>query len=255
MANAKEGTAKKEEKLAELLTAADDHPLMKQILAEKAAAILATRTEAARKIEILKKERDETIPLLLADRDAKEAKYKEAKAALDTAMSEFQTPRIALSSENQTFDTAINCQEQILFESADPALDAAILFLREKLDWLRSPGRISRDARGAKRNIFTEKITLKTESNVDAVRSALDYCRAAIETLGNWKLLPAVDAERITELKTGIPRIDVYTEYTSEKPYGRTIADVNPRMLMPSDSQMDWELAKINERHKEIMGR
>jgi hypothetical protein len=45
---------------------------MKQILAEKASAILAMRTEADGKIKTLRKRRDEVIPKLIEDRDEKE---------------------------------------------------------------------------------------------------------------------------------------------------------------------------------------
>jgi len=251
--NTKEGIVKKEEKLTELLGQAEAHPLMKQILAEKAAAILATRTEAAGKIEVLKKERDEVIPKRLADRDAKEEKFKRAKAALDTAGGEFQTARAALSGENQSFGSAIGRQEQILFETADPLIDEAITFFRGKLDYLRSPGRISSDRRGGESNVFTEKVTLKVESNVDAINSALQYCMAAIKALERMKLTPALDLQKIEEMKAAVPKIDVYTEYTGEKPYGFTIANVNPRLLLPSDSQMEWEIGKLNEKFKKLM--
>jgi hypothetical protein len=251
----KEDTAKKEEKLAALLKEAEDSPIVKQLRTEKAAATLATRMEAAGKIEGLKKERDEVIPILIEDRDAKEAKYKEAKAALDAAGGEYQTARGAVSGRSQSFDNAISRQETILLETADPAIDEAITFFRKKLDWLREPGRISRDARGAEVNIFTETVTRTTASNVPAIHSALNYCQAAIKALEQMKLCPELDVGKIEELKGNIPRIDVYTEFSGEKPVGRTIAGVNPRMLLPSDSQMDWEIAKVNERYKEIMRR
>lgn len=44
-------TAKQEEKLSALLKEAEDFPLLKTLRAEKAAALLVTRTEAAGKIE------------------------------------------------------------------------------------------------------------------------------------------------------------------------------------------------------------
>ena len=251
--NSKEATAKKEEKLAELLTTAEGHPMMKAILAEKAAAILATRTGAAGKIEALKKEREEVIPKLIEDLDAKELKYKEAKAALDIAVGEYRTARVAVSSRSQSFDYAISRQEVILFETVDPAIDAALQHFRDKLDWLRDPSRISRVARGSVNNIYTEKTTLYSESNVDAINAAMRYCQAAIKELENMKLAPAVDRERIEELKAALPRIDVYTEYTGTKPYGFTV--VNPLHLLPSASQIDWEIGKLKEKIKKVMGR
>lgn len=248
MANMKEATAKKEEKLAELLTAADGHPLMKQILAEKAAAILATRTEAAGKIEVLKKERDEVIQKLQADRDGNEERFKKAKAALDAAGGEYQTARVALSSGSQSFDYAINRQEQILFESADPAIDEAILFFMEKLDWLRAPGRISIDRTGAERNIFTEKIATKVESNYDAINAAMRYCQYAIKELERMKLTPALDAEKIERMKADIPDIGVFSESTGERPMPGV-----PPMIIPrfgGTASDEYEQTLLDRVHK-----
>jgi hypothetical protein len=245
MASIREAVAKQEEKLSVLLKEAEDSPIMKQLRAEKAAAILATRTEAAGKIEVLKKEQDEAIPRLRADRDAKEAKYKEAKAALETAGCEFSTVRVALSSENQFFDNAISQQETILFKSADPMIDEAITFFREKLDWLRDSSRISQNARGSESNIFTEKKMVKVESNLDAILSALRYCQEAVAELERMKLTPALDLQKIEGMKKGIPDIGIFTEYTGEKPVHR----VN------TVSQAHWSIGRLNEEFKKVMGR
>ena len=243
----------KEERLAELLKKADGHPMMKAILAEEAAAILEKRKEAAGKIEVLKKEQSEVIPRLRADIEAREEKYKKAKAALDILLGEFQSAKAELSSENNNFETAIRNQEAVLIESADPAIDEGIEFFRGKLGWLRSPGRISRTAGGSERNIFTMKKIVKEESNVDAINSALQYCMAAIKELERMKLTPALDAEKIERMKAGVPSIDVYTEVTGEKPMEKINTD--PRSLFKSDSQMDWELGKLNEKFKKVMGK
>ncbi len=52
-------------------------------------------------------------------------------------------------------------------------------------------------------------------------------------------------------MKTGVPDIEVYTEFTGEKPMERTNTD--PRSLLPSDSQMEWEIGKLNEKFKKLM--
>jgi uncharacterized protein with PIN domain len=113
---------KEAEKLKELLKKADGHPMMKAILAEEAAEVLAKRQEAAGKIEVLKKEQEKVIPRLQADIEAKEVAYLKAKAALDADLGELQSARATLSSEGQSFDTAIRQQETILFERS-PSLE------------------------------------------------------------------------------------------------------------------------------------
>ena len=242
------------EKAEKLLATIEKHPLMQQILAEKAAEILAKRQEAAGKIEALRKEQAEVIPRLRSDIDAKEATYKKAKAALDAATGECNKAKYELSSESNGFDTAINKQKEILIESADPAIDEAIAFFREKLDWLRSPGRISSNALGGERNLFTETVTLTAESNAAAVLGAMEYCQSAIKALEMLKLWPALDLQKIEAMKKGIPDIGIYTESTGEKPLPGS-KGVNPLNLLKSDSQTDWELGKLNEKFKKLMGK
>ena len=153
----KEHERKELERMEKLAKTIEKSPLTQQIIAEEAAAILAKRTEAAEKIEVLKKEQGEIIPRLQADLAGAETKFKTAKAALDAATVEFNKAKAALYSENNRISHGIGLQEQILFETADPALDAAITFFKEKLDFLRSPGRIDHIAGGSVRNIFTMK--------------------------------------------------------------------------------------------------
>jgi hypothetical protein len=233
---------KEAEKLKELLKEAEGHPMMKTIQAEKAAAILATRTEAAAKIQVLKKQQEEVILRLQADLEAKEANYKNARTALDAVGREFQTASAALSGERQSFDNAINRQTQILIESADPALDAAITFFREKLDFLRSPGRISRTACGSERNVFTWKKTVREETNVAAVYSTMAYCQSAIKNLEELKLSPEFHIKKIQELKAGIPSIDKYQEVTAEKPMEK---GPDPSFLRKISRELDERIEKL----------
>ena len=217
--NTKEKTEKKEEKLTELLSQAESHPIMQKIKAEKSAAILATRLEAAGKIEGLRKEQAKAIPKLQNELKVKESTYLTAKARLQTVQDEFQAAKAVLASEVHRITHAISQQEGILFETSDPLLDDATTFFREKLAWLRSPGRISSNRLGGERNLFTEKVTLKAESNVDAINSALRFCMDAIKELEKMKLTPELDKVKIERLKDELPRIDIYRESTGEKPF------------------------------------
>lgn len=216
--NTKEVTVKKEEKLAALLAEAERHPMMRALLAEKAAETSARRQEVKLKIEGLRKEEADIIPKLQADRQEKELKYQKAKEALQTASDEFRGAYLALSTESNRISHEIGQQGQVLIETADPAIDEAITFFREKLDWLRTPGRINRIGRADTRNLFTWKKTTTEENNVQAVRDALAYCQAAILELERMKLLPELDLARIERMKVKVPDIEVYTEYTGEKP-------------------------------------
>jgi len=250
----KEHEEKELERLEALRKTIEKSPLTKQIIAQEAAEVLKTRREAAGKIEVLKKAQADSLPKLQAVEEEKEAKYLKAKAALRAASDEFQAAHLALSSENNNFDTDIRNLESILFESADPQIEAAITFFRGKLDDLRKPGRISSRGMNVKRNMFTDTKTLTTETNADAVHAAILFCRGAIEALEMLKLSPALDLQKIEEIKKRIPDIEVYTESTGEKPLEGS-RGINPRHLLKSDSQMDWEIGKLNEKFKKLMGR
>ncbi len=256
MASMKEATAKKEEKLEALLKEAEDSPIVKQLRAEKAAAVLATRTEAAEKIGALKKEREEVLPELLADRDAKEENFKMAKAALDAAGGEYNAARFTLSSRSQSFDHAISGQEETLLKSADPALNEAILFFTEKLTWLRAPGRTSINRRGAEKNIFTEKIKTKVESNYDAVNAALRYCMDAIKELERMKLDPSLDGEKIEQMKAGIPDINSYSEIRGERPFPKDLPMIRPRFGgAGSDEYEQTLLDRVHKKAKDFLSK
>jgi hypothetical protein len=217
------------EKAEKLLAELNEHPLTKKLREDKAAETLATRREVAGKIAALRNEESAVLPKLQADLQEKEAVHAAAKTVLAGAAAKVQAATLALRQARLTFETTIGNCEASLFESADPAIDEAITFFRDKLDFLRTPGRISRNAVGSERNIFTEKKTVKEESNVAAIKSAMAYCQAAITELENMKLAPAMDAERIAGLKAGIPKIDVYTEYTGEKPMEKVPPRIIPR--------------------------
>lgn len=239
------------EKMEELQKVIEASPLTQKIKEEKAAEILAKRREAAGKIEVLKKERDEVIPRLRSNIDAKEVAYLKAKAALDVLFDKLRTAKTALSGENCQFDNDIRLQEQILYETADPRIDEGIQFFRDKLDDLRKPGRVSSRGMNVERNIFTDTKTLTTESNKGAVLTALAYCQAAIKGLEELKLWPEFHIEGIQELKDELPSIEVYQEVTGEKPLPR----INTAPPLKSDSQLTWELSKLNEKFKKVMGR
>ena len=61
----------------------------------------------------------------------------------------------------------------------------------------------------------------------------------------------ALDIERIEVLKKGIPSIDIYTEYTGEKPIPDTTP--NPIHALPSYSEMDWTIGKLMKKAEKIL--
>lgn len=230
------------------------HPLTQAIMNERAAEVLKTRQAAAEQIEAIKTEQAEVIPKLHADLDAKEAKFLKAKASFEEAARSFQAAKAALSAENSNYSNSISRQEQVLTESADPAIDDAIQFFRAKLDWLRSPGRIVHNAIGSETDIITEKTTTRSESNIHAIHDALDFCRAAIRALELMKLEPAFFSEKIEAMKKAIPDINVFTESTGERPMEGS-KGITFESQFKSDSQLDWEMSRLLEKADKVLSK
>jgi len=243
-----------ESKLEKLLEKIENHPLTRQIQADEAAETLTARKQAAGQIETLRKEQAETITRLQAVAAEKEQIYLQAKAAFEIAGAAWNRARGELRAENTELDRQIRIQSEVLIESADQALDEGIQFFRDQLDELRKPGRIESRGRSAERNIFTEKIKITSESNNGAVLDAINYCRAAIDRLEMLKLEPALDLKEIEAMKSGIPKLDVFSEFSGEKPMPGS-KGVNPLQLAKSEDQQAWEIGKINEKFKKIMRR
>lgn len=246
--------AKEAEKLTEILKKADSHPMVKKILEEEAEATLKKRQEATEKIKNLKMEKNKILPELQKALLEKEKKYFEAKTSLDSAAIELNKSKAALFGEDNRISYAIDQQEASLLETAAPEINEAIEFFNVKLSWLRKPGRISRDARGSIRNIFTMKKDVKEETNLPAVLSAMQYCQQAIKMLGKLKLEADFDQEKIDLMKAEIPGIDTFTKTTVEKPLPGS-KGFNPLHLLPSDSEMDWKKGKLMEKAKKILKR
>ncbi|MGA2462771.1 MAG: hypothetical protein ABSH06_00265 [Thermodesulfobacteriota bacterium] len=240
------------EKMEELRKVIEASPLTQKIKEEKAAETLATRQEAGGKLEVLRKKQAKVIPKLREAMEDKEAKYLEVKVLLDAALGELQTARTTLSGENNSFDSDIRNQEAILYESADPRIDEAIQFFRDKFDELRKPGRISSRGMKVESNLFTDVKTLTTETNKAAVLEAIFYCQNSIKLLKRLKLSPEFHIEGIQELKDKLPSIEVYQEVSGESPAWPRI-NTDPLNLFKSDSQLDWEMGKLNEDFKKLM--
>lgn len=242
------------EEIQKLTSELEKSPAFRKMREEQAVETLAKREKAGEKIKALEKEQAEVVPKLQKDLAAKEDKFHKTKALMDAASDEAKIAKVAVMSQSQSFEKAISKQAEILIETADPALDAAIIFFNKKLSYLRSPGRIDHVAGGAERNIFTDTKKVKAESNVDAVKLALEYCRAAITELEKMKLWPVLDVEKIERMKAGVPSIDVYTEVTGKKPLPGS-KGVNPRHLLPSDSELGWRRDNLMEKAKKLLKR
>jgi hypothetical protein len=204
-------------KLKELLAKAEQSPIVKQLQKEEAEAVLLKRTAAFEKIKELESGRDQKFSRFQKDLQVKEENHKTAKAKYEEATNDYLKVKAEITHSGHVYERAIGNQRDILLESADPAIDEAKKFFNKKLDWLRKPGRISREIGESKKNIvnWTKKEIIR--SNGPAVRDALDYCRAAINALEKAKLIPSLDVAMIEKLKKNIPDINVYASFSGHK--------------------------------------
>jgi hypothetical protein len=178
------------EKMEKLAAEIERNPMTKKFRADEAAETLIKRKAAVQAIETLRKEQEENLPKLQNDLKEKEEKYLTAKAMLDKASDEIRTARAATFGENTSFNSAIEIHERVLFDTYDPAIDEAIEFFRDKLDYLRKPGRITKVGRKSENNLISWTKKTNTETNVQAIHDAINYCRDAIKELEKMKLQP-----------------------------------------------------------------
>jgi len=223
------------EKAEKLTTELEKSPLLKKLREDEAAETLKKRKAAADRIEdlrldleatgVIQKEIDDLV-LKLAEFDADREKMK-------TAINE---KVYFLAREKNGIGGEIRHEQEILYGCFDPAIDEAVQYFRDKLDELRKPGKIFRNSLGAERNIYTLTKKIREETNEAAILAAMRYCQDAISKLEEMKLVPALDTKKIESLKTGIPRIDVYTENENEKPMDK---GPNPSFLAKIRQELD----------------
>ena len=244
---------KDEAKMKALLKEAEGHPLMKQILADRRAEVLAKRREIGAQIEDLQKGLDYT------DKEAEIDRLVDQLAHLDAERNNLHMAiannRTFIRSSRHGIEAQVRRLEAEMEESADPAIDEAIEFFNGKLAWLRSDGRISKNAVQGSFNVFTMTKTTTVESNYNAVMGALDYCRTAIQVLQKMKHRPDFDPDIIEKIKAAIPDIGEYTEIVGEKEVTEGISPRHPLILMAEDNEIDWKLEKLAEKFDKVIAK
>ena len=206
------------EKIDEIVRKIEGTSFFKKFKQKEAAEILEKRQEVAGKIAALEAERSEKLPKLQSALAQKEKAMKQAESALEKATVDYNRVRTEKWGRSHQFDYQIGQQRALMIETADPAIDGAIKFFQLKLDWLRRPGRFSRSAQGSALDLVSLKRTTKEINNSLAISDALKYCQDAIQKLELMKLQPVFDGGSVEELKAGVPPLDVFFEFSGERP-------------------------------------
>ena len=232
---------KEYERLKSLADALDKHPATIQQRRKEAADILEKRKAAAARIEALNIDMA-ACGVIAREIDEMVCQLKALDADREKLVNQIKGKRYFLAVEKAGIEGETRHETTILLNSHDKAIDEAITFFREKLDYLRSPGRISFNAVGSERNIFTEKVTVRGQSNAEAVKEALIYCRKAIYILESMKTEPEIDLPAIDKLKNEIPDINVYVDIEGERPIEKS---PDPGFLRKVRQEMDARIARL----------
>lgn len=239
------------EKLEELRKVIEASPLTQKIKKDQAAEILAIRKEAADRITVLKKEAENHVAKRI-EIDGMVERWGGIDRERQELEVEIGKKRAAFARDGLDIEGESRRQQEILYSCYDPALDEAIKFCRDRYE-ISLHKSVNSQTRAGERNIFTMVKNMITFSNARSIENALAYCLLAIRELEAMKLDPVLDVERIETLKKGIPNIDELTEITTEKPFPKVNTD--PRALLKSDSQIDYEIGKLTEKFKKVMKR
>lgn len=241
------------ERMEQLRDEIEKHPMTARIREEETAKNLVKRKAAREQIDRLQTEL-EGLPTFDQATNELTAESKICEERIKVLQEEINRKIMMLRRQKLDIEGEMRQAEIILLESADPAIDQGIQFFRDKIENLRKPGRISSRGMTVDVNLFTDIKTLTTEINRNAVLATICYCQGSVEKLQGMKLRPEFHIEEIEELKSKIPSIEIF-EQVSGKKHAWPWINTDPRSLFKSDSQIDWELGKINEKFKRVMKR
>ena len=240
--------------LRERLSKLENSPSIRELREAEEAATLERRREAARKIQRIHRETDEAAERVKTELAEAEAVMKVAQARHDEAVAAVRAlaaRRFALSNEHSR---RLNREIEVLHTSYDSILDSEISFWNEKLADFRRMEPDWQTRRGG-RNLINWKQKLLTFTNRPAIMRAIDYCRKTIELLEDMKLAPEVDQELLTRLRKSIPDVGEYEEVIGERKIEADAADTNAFSGVKSDSQLDWEIRKLDEKAERLKRR
>jgi hypothetical protein len=201
---------KTEGKVPEWLTDAEDHPLVRQIKADKAATRLAERQALAQELAEVRKLREaghpeEEAAAAAAKHDLEEAQKRLAELGLAAGQA-----ALALTAKRDALKRRDDVLVNKLVETSDPAIAGLQGAFREREQALRSTPTESQVV-GSDRDLRRGTKVVEVATNHPARLEALAYVRQGVQTLENWKQRAEVPAEELRKLEEGIPRTDTFT--------------------------------------------
>ncbi len=239
------------ENMSERLERLEKNPAFQRLQQEEKEKIRAERQQAAQEIERIKTESSEILEQIQADRETAAAELQEAEKELKAKKETLARLDHEIYTERHRADREINQNQQKLLTSYDPAIDQAIDFFRDEFERIRKTN-TSWQTHQDGIDMIGFKKKLVSYSNKNSILRALKYCREAIQGLEAAKLDPDFDPARIEAVKLGIPDPGELEEFKGDKPL-KDAADVSPMMQLKSDSQLEWEMNKLDQKFKKVM--
>lgn len=183
------------------------HPLTEKIVKDNQQQINDRRRLAYSQLITLRSEQNEGIKILNYKILKTEKALQVAREEVKRAGQEHDAAKHEKTANSMNFSQTVNQFENLLRETSAPLIDETIKIFKDKLDDLRRDGIKQQDYPG-KKNMFTEKRQPFSYSNIETVKIAMEYLRAAIATAEGLKLEVLSDQEltaKLVKLKDGIP--------------------------------------------------
>jgi hypothetical protein len=223
-----------EAKALELLKKLEASPAMQEIARQEAEKTLAARQQAAERLSAIEGQQAQELPKLRENFEVAEALAVKYWNLYKKASQEAGQAKLKLMQTGNALELQKNREADFLRKTASPEIDQAIEFFKEKERYLMQPERFSRQrVGGGPLNLVNLSQDFEVEDNGEAIRTALNYVRAAQKALGALKLEASFDPEKVEALKKAIP------DHRERKPYNgtRQKRDEFPKIPIISDAQ------------------
>jgi hypothetical protein len=234
----------------QILQVIEQSPIAQEILAQRRLETLEKRRILAKQLDDLQIEY-ESIPQTDDATADLRVDLSLARAKVKTLETEIAHVERSLFRKREEARHKVTSLEGELIESADPEINRALEFFRDKMDYIGNPSRIVLDRASGERDLVRWTETKEKRSNLTAIAEALGYCRRCVRELESMKLFPEPDLRRIERMKREIPPIDDLAGVMMEKPMEK--GPEAPRPM--SDSEWEWTVGRLLKKAGDFLRR
>ncbi len=183
------------------------HPAMGAIVAEHQREVEAQRAATSAEMKRFQQQADKLAVAIQEEVQAAQDELKAWEAKREEMLHQHQTKLAGLRAAAADVERQVADRRASLVSDCDPAIDAAIMFFRDRMAEIRQAFRYG-IVKISGKNAANFRQEVARRHNHEAVTDAAAYCDAAILELEAMKFHPHCDRDRIEEMKTGIPAAD-----------------------------------------------